>query len=95
VKDVGLNDFFTKLTPLVEIAWQSPGNKPNDGSVTQYLIGAGAIYTSTNYAVGLEMLIPGNKATGTNVGVVAHLHLYFDDLFPNSLGKPIVDWGRQ
>jgi hypothetical protein len=34
-------------------------------------------------------------ATGAaldNVGVIAQFHLYFDDLFPNSLGKPIVNW---
>jgi len=24
--------------------------------------------------------------------VIAQFHLYFDDLFPNSLGKPIVEW---
>ena len=34
-------------------------------------------------------------ATGAaldNVGVIAQFQLYFDDLFPNSLGKPIVNW---
>ena len=44
------------------------------------------------YAVGVEALIPGNKQTGSHMGVIAQFHLYFDDLFPNSLGKPIVDW---
>lgn len=92
VKDVGLPEFLTKVTPLVEVAWQSPANRPNDGSATQYLIGAGAVYTSTTYAVAIEALFPGNKATGTNVGVVAQLHLYFDDLFPHSLGSPIASW---
>ena len=35
---------------------------------------------------------PGNKQTGSHVGVIAQFHLYFDDLFPHSLGKPIVEW---
>jgi len=26
------------------------------------------------------------------MGFVGQLHLYFDDLMPNSLGKPIVEW---
>ena len=25
-------------------------------------------------------------------GMNTKFHLYFDDLFPNSLGKPIVNW---
>ena len=40
----------------------------------------------------IEMLIPGNKQTGSHLGVIAQFHLYFDDLLPNSLGKPIVNW---
>lgn len=91
VKDYGLPEFVNKLTPLVEVAWSSPASKPSQSS-TQYLIGAGVNYTATNYAFGVEMLIPGNKQTGSHLGVVAQFHLYFDDLFPTSLGKPIVKW---
>ena len=43
-------------------------------------------------SMGVEALIPGNKQSGSHLGVIAQFHLYFDDLFPNSLGKPIVDW---
>jgi hypothetical protein len=92
VKDLGLPDFLNKMTPLVEAVWSSPANRPNDGAMTTYLIGAGAVYTSTTYALSIEALFPGNKATGTNVGVIAQFHLYFDDLFPHSLGTPIVNW---
>jgi hypothetical protein len=41
--------------------------------------------------VGLEALIPANKAAGTNVGVAALFHVFFDDLYPNSLGKPLFE----
>jgi hypothetical protein len=93
VKDYGLPEFVNRLTPLVEVAWSSPASQPNQGN-TQYLIAPGINYTATNYAVSVEALIPGNKQTGSHVGVIAQFHLYFDDLFPTSLGKPIVDWGR-
>ena len=53
---------------------------------------SGVNYTAQSYALSVEALIPGNKQTGSHVGVIAQFHLYFDDLFPNSLGKPIVDW---
>jgi hypothetical protein len=91
VKDIGLPEFINRLTPVVEVAWTSAASQPNQAS-TQYLIGAGVNYTATNYAVGVEMLIPGNKQTGSHLGVIAQFHLYFDDLFPTSLGKPIVKW---
>jgi hypothetical protein len=42
--------------------------------------------------VGLEALIPGNRQTGSHIGFIAQFHLYFDDMFPTSLGKPIMDW---
>jgi len=91
VKDYGLPEFVNRLTPLVEVAWSSPASKPND-SATQYLFGVGINYTADTYAFSVEALIPGNKQTGSHVGVIAQFHLYFDDLLPNSLGKPIVEW---
>lgn len=91
VKDFGLPEFINRLTPVVEVAWSSPASKPKNTS-TQYLIGAGINYTADSYAVTVEALIPGNGQTGSRVGVIAQFHLYFDDLFPNSLGKPIASW---
>ncbi len=91
VKDYGLPEFINRLTPVVEVAWSSPASQPNQES-TQYLFGVGVNYTAETYGVGVEALIPGNRQTGSHIGVIAQFHLYFDDLFPNSLGKPIVDW---
>ena len=91
VKDYGLADFVNKLTPVVELSWSSPASRPTQDT-TQYLWGIGVNYTATTYAVGMEALIPGNRETGSHLGVIAQFHLYFDDLFPHSLGKPIADW---
>ena len=91
VKDYGLPAFVNKLTPVVEMAWSSSASRPNQDS-TQFLWGVGVNYTDRNYAVGLEMLIPGNRNTGSHLGVIAQFHLYFDDMFSHSLGKPLVEW---
>jgi hypothetical protein len=91
VKDYGLPDFVNKLTPVVELSWSSAASKPTQDK-TLYLWGIGVNYTSTGWAVGLEALVPGNRDTGSHLGVIAQFHLYFDDLLPNSLGKPIVGW---
>jgi hypothetical protein len=94
VKDLGLPTWVNRLTPVVEVAWSSPASRPNNGA-TQYLVGAGVSYTADTYAIGIEALIPGNRRTGSHMGVIAQLHLELDDLFPHSLGKPIIDWVRQ
>ena len=91
VKDYGFPEFVNKLTPVVEMAWSSSASQPNQLS-TQFLWGVGVNYTAQTYAVSVEALIPGNRNTGSHVGVIAQFHLYFDDLFPRSLGAPIVDW---
>ncbi|MFI4979864.1 MAG: hypothetical protein ACHQIO_05905 [Nevskiales bacterium] len=91
VKDFGLPEFVNRLTPLVEVAWSSSASQPNQGN-TQYLIAPGINYTAETYAVTVEALIPGNKQTGSHIGAIAQFHLYFDDLFPTSLGKPIARW---
>jgi len=92
VKDYGLPDFVNRLTPLVEVAWTSTASQPNNQDSTKYLFAAGLNYTAQTYAVSVEALIPGNKQTGSHMGVIAQFHLYFDDLYPHSLGKPIAEW---
>jgi len=92
VKDYGLSNFVNRLTPVVELAWSSPASQPNNDTPTTYLWGLGVNYTATMYAVTVEALLPGNRATGNHPGVIAQFHLYFDDLLRSTLGKPIVDW---
>jgi hypothetical protein len=88
VRDLGLPEFFNRLTPLIEITWSSPATRPS-AEGTQWLFAPGVIYQADSWDVGVEALIPGNRATGTNVGVIAQFHLFLDDLFPNSIGQPI------
>lgn len=89
VRSLGLTGVLGGLTPTVEVAWSSAASRPN-ATPTQYLIGVGAIYTGATYAVGLEAVIPGNGASGHNIGVIGQLHLYFDDLAPHTLGRPLL-----
>ena len=91
VRDVGLKGVLAHLIPIVEVAYSSPASKPSDLG-TQLVFAPGVIYEGATYQVGLEALIPGNKASGSNVGVIAQYHLFFDDLFPDSLGKPLFDF---
>ena len=89
VKDVGLGNFFGRLIPLVEADYSTQTGGPGRGTPTKLLVAPGVIYAGDTYQVGLSALIPANKATGHNVGALVQLHFFFDDLLPDSLGKPI------
>jgi hypothetical protein len=89
VVDLNLPKFVDRLVALVEITYTSPASALNKQSGVTYLIAPGIAYMAEGWDVAVEALIPGNRATGTHVGVIAQFHLFLDDLFPNSIGKPI------
>ena len=45
-------------------------------------INPGVIWADKYFQVGVEAVISINKRTGNNVGVIAQLHFFVDDLFP-------------
>jgi hypothetical protein len=90
VKDYGLPEFFGRLVPLVESTWFTPTAAPAGGVPSTWTISPGVIYLGDAFQVGIEALIPANRQSGHNVGVIAQVHFFFDDLFHGSfLGKPI------
>ncbi|MCX7380435.1 MAG: hypothetical protein NT133_03240 [Alphaproteobacteria bacterium] len=93
VKDYGLPTWLNNLTPLVEVAWSSPARGPSTQPM-QLLIAPGVAYSGDWYQVTAEVLIPANHATGRNLGVIAEFHVFFDDIFPKSLGTPVANWFR-
>ena len=91
VRDYGLPEFFNRLIPIVELTW----SVPTGGAIaqpTRFTVAPGIIYMAGSWQVGIEALIPGNTAAGNHVGVIAQFHVFLDDLFPHSLGKPLFDW---
>jgi hypothetical protein len=94
VVDLGLPDFINHLIPIVEAQFQTPvANNTNTGIGTTGTINPGIIYVSNYFQLGLEAIIPINRASGTTVGAVAQLHIYLDDLFPTSIGRPLFTTG--
>ncbi|TLU70985.1 hypothetical protein [Lichenicoccus roseus] len=89
VKDLGLPGILGNMIPLVEFTWSSPASAHGAQGAT-WTAAPGVIYLAQWGEVGVEALVPLNKATGTTVGAVGLVHLFFDDLFPNDfIGKPI------
>jgi hypothetical protein len=91
VADIGLPDFVNHLVPLVEFSLQTPvGNTMTSGTVTTGTISPGVIWVGKYFQVGVEALIPVNRQSGSNVGAIGQLHFFLDDIFPNSIGRPLL-----
>jgi hypothetical protein len=89
VKDIGLCAPLKRLIPLVEFAMQTPLNRisgPTTGTVNP-----GVIWSGQYFQLGVEAIIPINSHTGNNVGIVAQLHFYLDDILPKIFGKPLIN----
>ena len=92
VHDFGLPEFIGALIPVVETTWYSPAAGPAGGFPATLTVAPGVIYFGDSFQVGIEALIPANRAAGNNVGAVVQLFFFFDDLFPDSfIGKPIFE----
>ena len=93
VRDLGLGPPFNRMIPLVEFALSSPFNRGYSGTTTG-TVQPGVIWAGQYFQVGAEMIIPTNSLSGHGIGGVVQLHFYLDDLFPNSIGRPISQWFR-
>jgi hypothetical protein len=88
VKDLHLHAPFDRLIPLVEFSLETPLNRGTQGQTTG-TINPGVIWAGQHCQFGVEAIVPVNGRTGHNVGVIAQLHFYLDDLFPHTLGRPL------
>lgn len=89
VRDVGLGAPFDRMIPLVEISLQTPLDRGQSGQTTG-TINPGVIWFGQQFQIGAELIIPINQRTGRDVGGVVQLHFFLDDIFPNSIGKPLL-----
>ena len=85
VKALDMPAFFTHLIPLVEVSFASPTHGPTTGTIAP-----GVLYEGGTWQAGVEALIPANSATrqSQGTGFIVQFHLFLDDIFPNSIGKP-------
>ncbi|HLJ62854.1 MAG TPA: hypothetical protein VKT70_02030 [Stellaceae bacterium] len=88
VKDVGLGAPFDRMIPLVEFTYSTPLNRGLAGQTTG-TISPGLIWAGQYYQIGAELNIPANSRSGQNVGFLVQLHFFLDDIFPNSIGRPL------
>jgi hypothetical protein len=91
VVDLGLPDFINHLIPIVEAQFTRPvANNFGTDTITTGTVNPGVIWVGSYFQVGVEAIVPINRASGTSIGAIAQLHLYLDDIFPNSIGQPLL-----
>jgi hypothetical protein len=89
VKNLGLGQPFSNLIPVVEFPMNTCTAGPCSGQTTG-TINPGFIWLNRWGQLGIEAQIPVNRASGHHTGVLLQAHLYLDDIFPNSVGKPLI-----
>jgi hypothetical protein len=91
IEDFQLPDFINHLIPIVEAQLATPvANNLGNSPITTGTINPGAIWVGSYFQVGLEAVVPVNHASGTGVGFLGQLHLYLDDMFPTTIGRPLL-----
>ncbi len=89
VRDIGLRAPFNNLVPLVELPMQTCTSGPCAGQ-TLGTIDPGFIWIGHYGQIGLEATLPMNRASGRGLGFILGVGFYMDDIFPHSLGAPII-----
>ena len=91
IRDYQLPDFINHLIPIVETQLSTPAaNNFGNSPVTIGTVNPGVIWVGTYFQVGAEAVLPVNRASGTGVGFLGQLHLYLDDMFPTTIGQPLL-----
>jgi hypothetical protein len=91
ILDLQLPDFVNHLIPIVEFQMSTPvANNLGNSFVTTGTINPGVIWVGSYFQVGLEAQVPVNRESGHGIGVLGQLHLYLDDMFPTTIGQPLI-----
>jgi hypothetical protein len=88
MQDVGLTAPFDRLIPLVEVSFSTALNRGLGGQSVG-TIQPGILWAGQYVQLGAEAIIPGSRITGHGFGGVVQLHFYLDDIFPDSIGRPL------
>lgn len=88
VKDVGIGVPFNRMVAVVEIPMETCLNTDCKNQTTG-TINPGIAWIGKYTELGIAAEIPMNPRSGAGTGVFVLFHLFIDDLFPKSIGRPI------
>lgn len=87
VRDIGLGQPFKRMIIVAEFPMETCMNAGCNGR-TIGTVNPGIVWAGKLVQLGIAAQIPINSRSGRSVGVLGLIHLYIDDLFPKSIGRP-------
>jgi len=88
VKETALPAPLDHMTPVVELSMQTCLDRGCSGRTTG-TVSPGVFWVGRHFQLGVEAQIPVNQRSGNQVGILAIVHLFLDDLFPTTWGRPL------
>ena len=88
VKDIGLAAPFDRMVPLVEVSFSTALDRGQSGQ-TVGTVQPGIIWSGQYVQIGAEAIIPTTRLAGHGYGAIVQFHMYLDDIFPATLGRPL------
>jgi hypothetical protein len=87
VQGTGWSEPFNQLIPVLEFSMTTALDRGASG--TTGTVNPGLIWAGRYVQLSAEAVIPVNRKSGSQVGWIAQLHFFLDDLFPTTIGRPI------
>ena len=87
VKALHIPQFFTRMTPIVEVAMTSP-----DAGTPTGTIAPGILYDAPTWQLSAEAVIPanGNTRQSQGTGFIIQYHLFLDAFYKSWFGRPMI-----
>jgi hypothetical protein len=76
------------MVPLMELDFQTAVDR-GAGGQTSGTANIGAVWVGQSVQVGCEAVVPVNSGAGRQLGVRAFMRIGLDELFGESLGRPL------
>jgi hypothetical protein len=91
VEVIDLPGYLRGMTPIVEFSYSAPAG-PGPSQPQTLIVAPGISYSqNSGWELGVEAMIPTNRATGRGVGVIAQMVVQLDYLLAGTfLGRPII-----
>ncbi len=89
VKDIGLAAPLDRMIVIVEFPMETCINR-GCAYETTGTANPGVVWIGKRVEMGLAAQIPLNEGAGKRIGALALFHVFIDDLFPRSIGRPVL-----
>ncbi|HXI86525.1 MAG TPA: hypothetical protein VNH64_03645 [Parvularculaceae bacterium] len=89
VRALGWPNWAVRFIPLVEFNYARRSHNFGAEPATSF-VNPGIIWVGRYVQLGAEARVPLNRASGHGVGFALQLHFFLDDIFPHTIGAPLL-----